>query len=129
MEKTHELDALRRRLEGWRRGGSGRGSRIPEDIWAEAVGVSRTAGLWATARALRFNYQNLKKRALAAGKAPRPRKQPMEFVALPMSALSNGLKVLIDLVGRDGEQMRIELSGGSAAEVAALAQALWRRGA
>jgi len=126
MGQTQGLIALRRRVEGWRREGGGRGSRIPEEMWAEAVAVSRTAGLYATARALRFNYENLKKRSIAARKAPRPGKQAMEFVALPMPPLPNGLKVLIDLAAGDGEQMRIELSGGSAMEVVALAHALWR---
>jgi len=124
MEQT--LVALRRRVQRWRRGASGRGSRIPEEIWAEAVAVARSAGLWATAQALRFNYSNLKRRTLAAGERPRARKQAVEFVALPMPPLANGLKVLIDLVGRDGEQMRIEVSGGSAAEVVTLTEALWR---
>ena len=127
MGQTQELIALRRRVEGWRRERGGRGTRIPEEMWAEAVSASRTAGLYATARALRFNYENLKKRAIAVRKAPRPRKQAMEFVALPMPQLPNGLKVLIELAAGDGEQMRIELSGGSAIEVVALAHALWRR--
>ena len=127
MGQTQELIALRRRVEGWRRDGGGRGSRIPEGMWAEAVAVSRTAGLYATARALRFNYENLKKRAVAARKALRPRKQAMEFVALPMPQEPNGLKVLIDLAGGNGEQMRIEVSGGSAMDVVALAHAFWGR--
>lgn len=126
MGQTQELMALRRRVEGWRKNGGGRGSRIPEDMWAEAVAVSRSAGLHATARVLRFNYRNLKKRALGARKGPLLRKQAMEFVALPMLPLANGLKVLIDLAAADGERMRIELSGGSAAEMGTLAHALWR---
>ena len=126
MGQTQELIVLRRRVDGWRRDGGGRGSRIPEAMWAEAVSVSESAGLYATARALRFNYENLKKRAIAARKEPRPRKQAMEFVALPMPQLANGLKVLIDLAGPDGERMRIEVCGGSAAEVGTLAHALWR---
>jgi hypothetical protein len=126
MGETQGLTALQRRVDGWRRTGGGRGSRIPQDIWAEAVSVAQSAGLHATARALRFNYENLKKRALAARKAPPPRKQAMEFVALPMPQLPNGLKVLIDLAAPDGQRMRIEVSGGSAAEVGTLAHALWR---
>lgn len=123
MKQTQELMALQRRVEGWRRDGGGRGSRIPAEIWNEAVVVSRTAGLYATARALRFNYENLKKRA--AKRTPRPRKQGTEFVALQMPQVSNGLKVVIDLVGRDGEQMRIDLAGPM--DVVALAHAFWGR--
>jgi hypothetical protein len=74
-----------------------------------------------------LNYGNLKWRALVAGKGPRAGKQAVQFVPLPIPQLPTGLKVLIGLAAADGEQMRIEVSGGSATEVAALAQALWRR--
>lgn len=126
MGQTQELVALQQRVEGWRRrGGGGRGSRIPEDIWDEAVSVSRTAGLYATARALRFNYDKLKQ--LAASKSPRPNKQATGFVTLQLPQRPNGLKVVIDLAGQDGELMRIDVSGGSAMDVVALAHAFWQR--
>ncbi len=127
MEQTQKLLALRQRVEGWRRDGGGRGSRIPEEMWNEAVVVSRTAGLYATARALRFNYENLKKRA--AKRTPRPRtpvRRP-EFVSLPMAPMPEGAKVVVALVARDGEQMRMEVTGASAMDMVALAQAFWRR--
>lgn len=125
MGQTQELVALQRRVEGWRRERGGRGSRIPEKLWSEAVAVSRTAGLYATARALRFNYENLKRRA--GREARRPSQQKTEFVAVQLPPVSNGLKVVVDLAGRDGEQVRIELSGGNARDVVALADAFWKR--
>jgi hypothetical protein len=124
MGQTQELMALRQRVEGWRKNGGGRGSRIPEDMWRDAVAASRTAGLYATARALRFNYERLKK--LAATKGPCPRK-PTEFVALHVPMAPTGPKVVIDLAGRNGEQMRIDVSGGSAVDIVALASAFWGR--
>jgi HSP20 family molecular chaperone IbpA len=125
MRQTQELVALQRRVEGWRREAGGRGSRIPEKLWSEAVAVSRRAGLYVTARALRFNYENLKRRARR--EARRPSQQKTEFVAVQLPQVSNGLKVVIDLAGRDGEQVRIEVSGGSAMDVVALADAFWKR--
>ncbi len=126
MRQTQELVALQRRVERWRRVGGGRGSRIPETLWREAVAVSRTSGLYATARALRFNYENLKRRA---GRDSRqPKKHETEFVAVRLPEVGNGLKAVIGLVGRDGEQVRIEVSGGSAMDMVALAQAFWKRG-
>jgi hypothetical protein len=50
-----------------------------------------------------------------------------EFVAVRLPQVANGLKVVIDLAGRDGEQVRIDLSGGSALDVVALANAFWKR--
>ena len=127
MERTSSqaLVALRRRVEEWRRGGGGRGSRIPEDLWHEAVDVARSAGLYTTARALRFNYERLKERAGQA--VAKRRGNGSGFVALELPQLHGGAKVVVDLVGRDGEQVRIDVSGGSVRDVVALAQAFWRR--
>jgi hypothetical protein len=74
---------------------------------------------------LRFNYENLKRRARREALAPR--KQEREFVAVQLPQVSNGLKVVIDLAGGDGEQVRIAMSGGSAMDVVALADAFWKR--
>ena len=122
---SRELVAVGRRVEDWRRGGGGRGSRIPEELWNEAVEVARVAGLYATARALRFNYERLKERAgQAAGKESG---NASRFVALQLPQLNGGAKVVVDLLGRDGEHVRIELSGASGMDVVALAQAFWKR--
>jgi len=59
---SRELSALRERVGAWRKQGGGRGSRIPDQLWEEAVRVARSSGLYATARAGHFNYQRLKER-------------------------------------------------------------------
>ena len=61
MDRTmpRELVALQQRVEAWRGRSGGRGRRIPEGLWREAVRMVRSAGLHATARALRFNYEGL----------------------------------------------------------------------
>ena len=122
---SRELVAVRRRVEAWRRSSGGRGSRVPEELWNQAVEVARVAGLHATARALGFNYERLKERAgQVAGKQSG---NASRFVALQLPQLNGGAKVVVDLVGRDGEQLRIELSGASGMDVVAVAQAFWKR--
>ena len=70
---SRELTELRARVMDWRRQeGGGRGSRIPEELWQEAVRVARSDGLYATAEALRFNYERLKERSRGAEKEPEP---------------------------------------------------------
>lgn len=130
---TDELASLRRRVEDWRDGG-GRGSRIPEELWEAAVGVARTVGVSATARALRFGYQKLKVRtaevARTGGTGRRRRRvgsRRPEFVALPMPALPEAARVVVAFVAPDGEQMRMEVSGASAMDMVALARAFWGR--
>jgi len=127
MGQTQQLAALQQRVDEWRRkNGGGRGSRIPEEMWKDAVAAARTVGLYPTCRALRFNYEKLKR--LAASKTSLPRKRATEFVTLQLpSQQPSGLKAVIDLAGQDGEQVRIDVSGGSAMDIVALAQAFWRR--
>ncbi len=122
---SRELVAVRRRVEAWRRGGGGRGRRIPKELWKEAVEVARVAGVYATARALKFNYEGLKERAGQAG--DKQNGNLSRFVALELPPVNGGAKVVVDLVGGDGEQVRIEVSGASGMEVVALAQAFWKR--
>jgi hypothetical protein len=120
-----ELMAVQRRVEAWRRRGGGRGSRIPEELWNEAVEVAQVAGLHATARALGFNYERLKERAgQSAGKQSGNASQ---FVEFQVPQLNGGANLVVDLLGREGEQVRIELSGLSGMDVVALAQTLWKR--
>lgn len=85
--------------------------------------VGRTAGLYATAQALRFNYEGLKKRA--AKSAGKESGNKAAFVALQVPAFNGGTRVVVDLVGRDGEQVRIDLGAGM--DVVAFAQAFWGR--
>ena len=117
--------ALRREFERWRRKHGGRGSRIPESLWAQAVEVARTEGVYGTARALRLNYEGLKERvgnlSQAAGGSAEA-----AFVEVPMGS-PGGSRILVEVVGRGGEQMRIHLAGASTAELVGLAQAFWSR--
>ena len=122
---SRELMAVQRRVEAWRRREGGRGSRIPEALWNEAVEVSQVAGLHATARALHFNYERLKERAgPSAGKQSGNAKQ---FVEFQLPQVSGGANLIVELLGREGEQVRMELSGLSGMDVVALAQTFWKR--
>ena len=50
-----------------------------------------------------------------------------QFVEFQVPQLNGGANLVVDLLGREGEQVRIELSGLSGMEVVALAQTLWKR--
>ena len=161
---SRELGALRERVAAWRKQGGGRGSRIPEALWDEAVRVARDAGLYATARAARFNYERLKARSgkadgrgadtaitavstgaeqraalvLAHGKrhaatatahrvAARGARvgDGARFLALPVAPVHAGRQTIIELHGRRGERMRVDVTGD--VDVAAVVPAFWRR--
>ena len=145
---TQELTKLSQRVAEWRAREGGRGSRIPDQLWNDAVGVARDVGVWATAKALRFNYEALRDRAKQAGGsegiAMASWAEPAEraittrgrhagiaskgnagpsFVALEMGQLCSAGRTVIELVGRHGDRMRVELTGG--VDVVGLAQTLW----
>jgi hypothetical protein len=164
------LIELAQRVAKWRELEGGRGSRIPGELWVDAVRVSRTAGVWATSKALHFNYQALQARAeeaaedaesAAPGKgvrAQRPARKgagrvghepvgaaqtevviaakPAEavptneiagprFIALEVGQLSGPSRTVIDLVGRQGDRMRVEVAG--TVDVAGVVHAFWSR--
>lgn len=61
-----DLSELRRRLSVWRRKQGGRGRRLPEDLWGEAVRLGREGDPRAVARALRLNPDSLSRRMAPA---------------------------------------------------------------
>lgn len=124
---SRELMSVQRRVEAWRKREGGRGSRIPEELWSEAVEVAQVSGLHATARALHFNYARLKERAgqrsgKQGGNAP-----AREFVEFQVPQRTGGVSLVVDLLGREGEQVRIALSGLSGMDVVGLAQTIMKR--
>jgi hypothetical protein len=126
---SNQLQELGGRMEGWRNSHTPR-RRLPEELWQAAVEVARQEGIYQTARALRLDYANLKRRIeMTGGKeaiAPpttqqagpsvkRRRKvpgsvkrvtEPATFVELVAGAI--GSDCLIEVEGRGG-RMRIQM--------------------
>ena len=59
-----EIEATKLKFEKWRRSRTGQ-ERIPETLWSEAVELARRYGTWPAARALRLDYNKLKRLAVA----------------------------------------------------------------
>lgn len=143
-----ELKDLGGRVAEWREEYGGRGSRIPDELWKAAAGVARIEGVWRTARALRFNYEALRDRvrqggsggvvvegprkidgkaATRAGRAevPGSGSTGARFIALELGQLGGADRTVIDLVGRQGDRMRVDVAG--AVDLAGLVGAFWGR--
>lgn len=121
MEQVAGRMALTRgRIEHWRQNGGGLGSRMPEALWREAVGLARVEGLYATSRALGIDYTRLKHRL---EKSPADKLGEAGFVEVEMAPPVGG-KAVVEFVGSHGRRMRIEMTG--ALDVAGLMQAFWR---
>jgi hypothetical protein len=63
---SEDLKKLSEAIAKWRADGGGRGKKIPEEMWSEAVRVSRSDGIWRTAKATRLTYDALKRQIARA---------------------------------------------------------------
>lgn len=126
--ESQAMDEVRRHLDCWRREHGGRGVRIPEGLWEEAVGVARRDGLWKTARALGLEQGRLKARArLVEGRETASDRVPeARFVEVGFDPLGS-TRTVMEFVGRDGDCMRIDVSGSGALDVVGLSRAFWSR--
>ena len=116
---TTDLAVLRRRFSDWRRQHGGPGKRLPEALWTAATAVARQHGVHTAARALGLNYRALKNR-VSGGEAEGA------FVELSMNPIG-AAGTVVELIGRDGQQMRIHLTGSATGDLMRLAEAFWSR--
>jgi hypothetical protein len=130
MPRGDRLAQVRDRLARWRGAHGGRGVRIPEEMWAEVVEVARVEGIEATARMLHLDHARLAARMTAAGTTggEAPTEAGGGFVELDAGRLGLSPRTVIRFHGRDGERLEVELAAGAAIDLAALAEAFWRRG-
>jgi hypothetical protein len=120
-------------VEAWRKR-QGKRTRIPEELWDAAVETARVDGVWATAQATRFNFRRLQQLARAryphghharAGAESAASAGPA-FVELSMDTVggtSGGARTVIDMVGRHGDRMRVEV--GSGVDVIGIVHTFW----
>jgi hypothetical protein len=99
-------------------------------MWAEVVEVARVEGVETTARELHLDHARLAARVTAAGTAAgaMPTEAGGGFVELDAGRLGLSPRTVIRFQGQDGERLEVELAAGAAIDLAALAEAFWRRG-
>ena len=118
------IEEVDERFRRWRRGRS-RGTRIPEELWAAAVGAARTQGVNRTALALGLSYYDLKKRLAGARGAASAQPAAPTFVEWLAPVAASG-ECRVELENRRGAKMRIELKGGDlAASLERLSNSFW----
>jgi hypothetical protein len=125
------LAGLMEGVERWRREREHVRAPAPEELWEAAVEVARREGVYATAKAIRFDSSRLKARmskALGATSGA-SRTDATQFVAIEVAspgAPTSARETVVELVGRLGDRMRIVAAPG-AVDVVGLAQAFWSR--
>lgn len=112
------LAELRRQIQEWGATRKVPGA-MPEEIWKAAAALAREFGACSMARALTLDYSALRKRA---GKAPETSLVKPTFVQLPATLASEPQPVgaTIEISGRDGARMRIQLEGGRGMDAAGI---------
>ncbi len=118
-----QLNEVQRRVERWRERGGGKGTRMPEDLWQAAAEVARVEGLYSTSRALRVEYRRLKQRVTSPAAISTTR-ESSSFVELGMSQLCGVCKTVIEVCGREGDRMRVEVTGTPTVDIVGLTQTL-----
>ena len=124
------LEAVRERLESWRRTRTTRG--IPEPLWCSAVRLARKAGVYPVARALGLNYDSLKERLAASDDVSGgSRKEPV-FVEIQGGEGGGGFgggAFTVELSDPSGRRLVIRAQERGSVDLAALLEAFWSRGA
>ena len=132
-KRGKDLDAARVALASWRQTHGGRGRPIPPALWSSAADVARGVGVPEVARALRLDARKLA-RLVEGGVASVPRSEvgPADFVALGCLELGTpraAQRPVLELVGREGDRVRVEVGDGGGVDLVAVARAFWSRGA
>jgi len=134
QELPRRLVGLQRQIERWRQTRKVRES-VPDKLWDAAVKMAKVYGLNQTARALRLNYDRLKKRveqhAVAAVNGKKAKgsveakkaASPAKFVELaPMAAAGCG-ECYVELEDGRGAVMRVRIQGAAMPDLATLTRA------
>jgi hypothetical protein len=115
----------RERFEKWRSKHKTR-TRLPELLWSVATKLAREYGLNPTARALRLDYNGLKKRMeLSGSNQPSQTAVGTKFLQLLPAELTAVAECAIECEDAKGTKIRIHLKGAQLPDLAALSSSLW----
>lgn len=117
------------RIELWRRTRRGL-SRMPQELWDEAVQLARREGVYAVARAASIDYGGLKRRLAqdAEGKPDAVESGPfLEMSGAQLLGAGGAPGPVIEVSDDGGARLTIRLPLGSALDARDLVQGFWAR--
>mgnify|MGYP001048090107 CR=1 FL=1 len=116
------LSAASQRFDQWRSRHRKR-TRLPKELWRQAVGLAQEHGLNKTACALGLKYYSLKKHLDQAGaNALIPAKTKPDFIELVGGVMTAGLvECTIKWADGRGETVRMHIRGAGLSELASVA--------
>jgi len=124
---------VKKQIETWRQTREKR-TRMPEELWVEAVEVALRHGIWKVSNAVGCSYESLKARV--------ERVEPPTLAA-PVDATGAGfvsvapppqifgppepMATEVELVAVDGARLVVRVEGREGLDIAGLARAFWSR--
>lgn len=121
-ELPGEVNALRKRIEQWRRTRKMR-SRMPEPLWSAATELAVEHGIFRIARAVGVDYAALRRHVEKAHpQSSSPRQTFVELPPLPLAA-----QTTIELSDDRGTKMSCRINGRTDVDVVALVSTFWNR--
>lgn len=118
------LSTARRQLDRWRSRRPTKRTRLPEDLWQNAVALAREYGLNKTASALGLKYDSLKKRlqATASDESKSGRGQCEFLELLPSPVTSSSIDCMIEFEDGEGRMVRMHIKGVRMVDLASFAR-------
>jgi len=117
------LSTARRQLDHWRSQQPNKRTRLPKELWQQAVSLAKEHGLNKTARALGLKYYSLKKHfdESDAGTLVPTESTPEFIELLPGTVTPGGVECMIERVDGSDVTIRMHIKGASVSELTALA--------
>jgi hypothetical protein len=116
IDPTLTLEEVGEHLAQWRRG---KGKRIPEQLWSEALGLLDSHGISRVSRTLRLSYTELDKRRaiIEAGQHRQGRGEETAFVEIDRALVDQAVRpdattAWMELERPDGLRLRIRPTHG-----------------
>lgn len=130
-KRGKDLGAALEALASWRRTHGGRGRPIPAALWSKAADVARGVGVPEVARALRLDAGKLARWVEGrAESVARSEVEPGDFVelgGLELETRRERRRTVLELVGHEGDRVRVEVEEGGGVDLVAIARAFWGR--
>ena len=126
------IEELRAGIQRWRKTREKR-TRMPADLWEDAVSLAREHGVYRISSTLGLNYENLKRRALVVSAERRDTGiESGGFIELSGSQLLGSLpperaETVLKLADGKGATLKVRLPFGVHLDVQGLAEAFWSR--
>jgi hypothetical protein len=118
------LSEARRQLDHWRSQQPNKRTRLPKELWQQAVALAKEHGLNKTARALNVKYDSLKKHLHEAGadEDSSVKPQPDFIELLPGMMTPSGVECMIEWIDGHNATVRMHIKGVGLSGLMALAR-------